>query len=183
MEEGEANRSGTQGSTACTYGESGPSCLHPSRRVRTHKKVQRTQQHKSKVTIKKKIPAHHADCWSTGSAANIHHKATLQLPSAFVHIHRTQFHAGPGTTTAAAAHVKTSARNAIMQAAIYLCFCLDVGRCLHAFFHFFAESKPSCLHRVFQGFPQGAHLFFPLVNVSCVGAANNSVCVVPAFRW
>ncbi|KAF5218199.1 hypothetical protein ECC02_008848 [Trypanosoma cruzi] len=34
MEEGEANRSGTQGSTACTYGESGPSCLHPSRRVR-----------------------------------------------------------------------------------------------------------------------------------------------------
>ncbi|EKG02352.1 surface protease GP63, putative [Trypanosoma cruzi] len=36
MEEGEANRSGTQGSTACTYGESGPSCRHPSRRVRTH---------------------------------------------------------------------------------------------------------------------------------------------------
>ncbi|EAN97719.1 hypothetical protein Tc00.1047053507237.30 [Trypanosoma cruzi] len=35
MEEGEANRSGTQGSTACTYGESGTSCLHPSRRVRT----------------------------------------------------------------------------------------------------------------------------------------------------
>ncbi|RNC53515.1 putative surface protease GP63 [Trypanosoma cruzi] len=36
MEEGEANRSGTQGSTACTYGESGPSCRHPSRRARTH---------------------------------------------------------------------------------------------------------------------------------------------------
>ncbi|ESS60829.1 hypothetical protein TCDM_11621 [Trypanosoma cruzi Dm28c] len=36
MEEGEANRSGTQGSTACTYRESGPSCRHPSRRVRTH---------------------------------------------------------------------------------------------------------------------------------------------------
>ncbi|RNC35644.1 putative surface protease GP63 [Trypanosoma cruzi] len=36
MEEGEANRSGTQGSTARTCGESGPSCLHPSRRVRTH---------------------------------------------------------------------------------------------------------------------------------------------------
>ncbi|KAF5215278.1 hypothetical protein ECC02_012050 [Trypanosoma cruzi] len=36
MEEGEANRSGTQGSTACTYGESGPSCRHPSRSVRTH---------------------------------------------------------------------------------------------------------------------------------------------------
>ncbi|ESS61664.1 hypothetical protein TCDM_10732 [Trypanosoma cruzi Dm28c] len=51
MEEGEENGSGTQGSTACTYGESGPSCLHPSRRVRTHKKVQRTQQHKGKVTI------------------------------------------------------------------------------------------------------------------------------------
>ncbi|KAF5215055.1 hypothetical protein ECC02_012295 [Trypanosoma cruzi] len=41
----------------------------------THKKVQRTQQHKSKVTIQKEIPAHHVDCWSTGSAANIHHKA------------------------------------------------------------------------------------------------------------
>ncbi|KAF5217536.1 hypothetical protein ECC02_009593 [Trypanosoma cruzi] len=35
MEEGEANRSGTQGSTARTHGESGPSCRHPSRRVRT----------------------------------------------------------------------------------------------------------------------------------------------------
>ncbi|KAF5214354.1 hypothetical protein ECC02_013048 [Trypanosoma cruzi] len=36
MEEGEANRSGTQGSIACACSESGPSCLHPSRRVRTH---------------------------------------------------------------------------------------------------------------------------------------------------
>ncbi|ESS58669.1 hypothetical protein TCDM_12374 [Trypanosoma cruzi Dm28c] len=53
MEEGEANRSGTQGSTASTHGESGPSCRHPSRRVRTQEEVQRTQQHKSKVTIKK----------------------------------------------------------------------------------------------------------------------------------
>ncbi|KAF5218120.1 hypothetical protein ECC02_008988 [Trypanosoma cruzi] len=35
-EEGEANRSGTQGSTACTHGEGGPSCRHPSQRVRTH---------------------------------------------------------------------------------------------------------------------------------------------------
>ncbi|EKF38875.1 hypothetical protein MOQ_000909 [Trypanosoma cruzi marinkellei] len=33
IEEEEANRSGTQGSTACTYGESGPSCRHPSRRA------------------------------------------------------------------------------------------------------------------------------------------------------
>ncbi|ESS61713.1 hypothetical protein TCDM_10676 [Trypanosoma cruzi Dm28c] len=38
MEEGEANRSGTQGSTACTHGESGPSCRHPSRRTHTHKR-------------------------------------------------------------------------------------------------------------------------------------------------
>ncbi|RNC39497.1 peptide hydrolase, partial [Trypanosoma cruzi] len=60
----------------------------------THKKVQRTQQHNSKVTIQKEIPAHHADCWSTGSAANIHHKATLQLPSVFAHIQRTPLHAG-----------------------------------------------------------------------------------------
>ncbi|EKF99565.1 hypothetical protein TCSYLVIO_009514 [Trypanosoma cruzi] len=74
MEEGEANRSGTQGSTACTYRESGPSCRHPARRVRIQEEVQRTQQHKSIVTIKKEIPAHHAGCWSTGSAANIHHK-------------------------------------------------------------------------------------------------------------
>ncbi|EKF37757.1 hypothetical protein MOQ_002042 [Trypanosoma cruzi marinkellei] len=34
-EEGEANRSGTQGSSACTYGENGPSCRHPSRRAHT----------------------------------------------------------------------------------------------------------------------------------------------------
>ncbi|KAF5216022.1 hypothetical protein ECC02_011233 [Trypanosoma cruzi] len=62
-----------------------PPHVHTARAVRrictphggcahTQKKVQRTQQHKSKVTIKKEIHAHHADCWSTGSAANIHHK-------------------------------------------------------------------------------------------------------------
>ncbi|KAF5213880.1 hypothetical protein ECC02_013570 [Trypanosoma cruzi] len=76
MEEGEANRSGTQGSTACTYGESGPSCRHPSRRVRTHTRegAAHTATKKQSNNEKEEIPAHHVDCWSTGSAANIHHK-------------------------------------------------------------------------------------------------------------
>ncbi|KAF5219597.1 hypothetical protein ECC02_007434 [Trypanosoma cruzi] len=62
-----------------------PPHVHTARAVRrvctphggcahTQEEVQRTQQHKSKVTIKKEIPTHHVDCWSTGSAANIHHK-------------------------------------------------------------------------------------------------------------
>ncbi|KAF5219591.1 hypothetical protein ECC02_007428 [Trypanosoma cruzi] len=57
MEEGEANRSGTQGSTACTYGESGPSCRTPHGGcAHTQEEVQRPQQQKSKVTIKKGDP-------------------------------------------------------------------------------------------------------------------------------
>ncbi|KAF5214680.1 hypothetical protein ECC02_011149 [Trypanosoma cruzi] len=67
-----------------------PPHVHTARAVRrvctphggcahTHEEVQRTQQHKSKVIIKKEIPAHHVNCWSTGSAANIHHKATCYL--------------------------------------------------------------------------------------------------------
>ncbi|KAF5217301.1 hypothetical protein ECC02_009817 [Trypanosoma cruzi] len=58
----------------------------------THKKMQRTQQHKSKVTIQKEIPAHHVDCWSTGSAANIHHKQFIcSRPSpTFIALHFMQ---------------------------------------------------------------------------------------------
>ncbi|KAF5215979.1 hypothetical protein ECC02_011281 [Trypanosoma cruzi] len=63
-----------------------PPHVHTARAVRrvgtphggyahAQEEVQRTQQHKSKVTIQKgKIPAHHVDCWSTGSAVDIHHE-------------------------------------------------------------------------------------------------------------
>ncbi|KAF5215754.1 hypothetical protein ECC02_011536 [Trypanosoma cruzi] len=80
-----------------------PPHVHAARAVRrvgtphggcahTHKKVQRTQQHKSKVTIKKEIPAHHVDCWSTGSAANIHHKQFIcsRPSSTFIALHFMQ---------------------------------------------------------------------------------------------
>ncbi|RNC32032.1 ubiquitin-like protein [Trypanosoma cruzi] len=77
MEEGEANRRGTQGSTACTYGESGPSCRHPSRRVHAHTRggAAHTATQKQSNNKKEKIPAHHVNYWSTGSLANIHHKS------------------------------------------------------------------------------------------------------------
>ncbi|RNC34934.1 hypothetical protein TcCL_Unassigned02237, partial [Trypanosoma cruzi] len=102
MEEGEENRSGTQGSIACTCGESGPSCRHPSRRVRTHNKVQRTQQHKSKVTIQKGDPGTPRGLLFHGKCSQYSPQA-VQLQWAFVHIHRTQFHAGPATTATGAA--------------------------------------------------------------------------------
>ncbi|RNC36543.1 putative surface protease GP63 [Trypanosoma cruzi] len=136
MEEGEANRSGTQGSTACTYGESGPSCRHPSRSTHTHKKVQCPQQHKSKVTIKKERSPQ--TTWIVGprEVQPIFITKTIQLPSAFVHIQRTPLHAGTAIAAAAAVHAKMLAGNGIRQATIYLCFCLNVGRCLHALFCF-----------------------------------------------
>ncbi|EKG07950.1 hypothetical protein TCSYLVIO_000915 [Trypanosoma cruzi] len=57
MEEGEANRSGTKGSTACTYGESGPSCRHPhGGYAHTQEEVQRTQQHIRQTNNKKGDP-------------------------------------------------------------------------------------------------------------------------------
>ncbi|EKF26456.1 ubiquitin-like protein, putative, partial [Trypanosoma cruzi marinkellei] len=76
MEEGEANRSGTQGSTACTHGESGPSCLHLSRRAHTHARgsAAPTARENQGNNEKGMIPAHHVNRWTTGSAANIHHK-------------------------------------------------------------------------------------------------------------
>ncbi|KAF5222513.1 hypothetical protein ECC02_004318 [Trypanosoma cruzi] len=183
MEEGEANRSGTQGSTACTYGESGPSCLHPSRRVRTHTRggAAHTATQKQSNNEKEEIPAH--TTWIVGprEVQPIFITKTIQLPSAFVHIQRTPLHAGTAiASAAAAAHAKISAGNGIRQATIYLCFCLDVGRCLNALFCF-AEGETSCLGRVL-GIPAGCTIifFFPLVKFACVGAANNSVCVVPA---
>ncbi|KAF5215848.1 hypothetical protein ECC02_011434 [Trypanosoma cruzi] len=137
MEEGEANRSGTQGSTACTYGESGPSCRHPSRRVRTHTRggAAPTATQKQSNNGKKEIPAHHVDCWSTESAANIHHKI-IQLPLAFVHIQRTPLHAGTAIA-AAAAQPKKYGRKEWNKASNHLfVFLFNVGRCLHMFFFF-----------------------------------------------
>ncbi|KAF5217070.1 hypothetical protein ECC02_010101 [Trypanosoma cruzi] len=112
MEEGEANRSGTQGSTACTYGESGPSCRQPSRRVHTHTRggAARTATQKQ-INNKKKRRSPHTT-WIVGprEVQPIFITTTIHLPSAFVHIQRTPLHAGLGTA-AAAAHAKTRRRS------------------------------------------------------------------------
>ncbi|ESS62167.1 hypothetical protein TCDM_10184 [Trypanosoma cruzi Dm28c] len=180
MEEGEANRSGTQGSAACTHGESGPSCRHPSRRVHTHKRRCSAHSNKKQSSNKKgEIPAHHVDCLSTGSAANIHHKNnSFFFGRRSYSAHTTSFR--PSHHRSSRTRKNISARNGIMQATIYLCFGLDIMRCLHALFCFFRGQTfmpGSCV----GGFLQGTQLFFfPLVKFSCVGVANNSVCVVPA---
>ncbi|KAF5215868.1 hypothetical protein ECC02_011413 [Trypanosoma cruzi] len=113
----------------------------------TKKEVQRTQQHKSKVTKKRGSP--HIT-WIVGprEVQPISITKSIQLPSAFVHIQRTPLHAGTANTASAAARSKISAGNGIMQATIHLCFCLNVGRCLHTFFLCLAEGTPSCLGRV-----------------------------------
>ncbi|KAF5217049.1 hypothetical protein ECC02_010109 [Trypanosoma cruzi] len=68
------------------------------------------------------------------------------------------------------------------KAAIYSCFFLEGGRCPHMLLLFLWRAN---LHAriVCWGFLQCAQLFPSLVNFYCVGAANNSICVVPAFRW
>ncbi|KAF5218338.1 hypothetical protein ECC02_008709 [Trypanosoma cruzi] len=146
----------------------------------TQEKVQRPQQHKSKVTVKKRRSQ--STTWIVGprEVQPIFITKTIHLPSAFVHIQRTKLHAGTAIASAAAAQAKMLAGNIIKQATIYLCFCLNVGRCPHALFCF-AEGKPSCLGRVLR-ISAGCTIifFFPLVKFACVGAANNSVCVVPA---
>ncbi|KAF5214184.1 hypothetical protein ECC02_013245 [Trypanosoma cruzi] len=114
----------------------------------TQEKVQRTQQQKSKVTIKKKRSPHNT--WIVGprDVQSIFITTTIQLPSAFAHIQRTPLHAGTANAAAADVHANISARNGIKQATIYLCFCLDVGRCPHAFRFASSDGKPSCLGRV-----------------------------------
>ncbi|KAF5217499.1 hypothetical protein ECC02_009640 [Trypanosoma cruzi] len=145
MEEGEANRSGTQGSTACTYGESGPSCLHPSRRVRTHTQegAAHTATQKQSNNTKRRSP-HTTRIVGPREVQPIFITRTIQLHSAFVHIHRTPFHAGPATT--AAADAEGSARNGITQATIYLCFSVDVGKCPHMLFCSFCFFQRANLH-------------------------------------
>ncbi|ESS61891.1 hypothetical protein TCDM_10485 [Trypanosoma cruzi Dm28c] len=131
---------------------------------------------------KGEILAHHVDCWSTGSAANIHHKNnSVAIGPRSYSAHTTSCR--PGNHRSCSTRKNISARNGTMQASIYLCFCLNVGRCLHALFCFFRGQTfmpGSCVGdfcRVHN------YVFFPLLNVSCVGAANNSVFVVAAFRW
>ncbi|KAF5216658.1 hypothetical protein ECC02_010559 [Trypanosoma cruzi] len=62
-----------------------PAHVHTAREVRrvctphggcahTQEGAAPTATQKQSNNKKKEIPAHHADCWSTGSAANIHHK-------------------------------------------------------------------------------------------------------------
>ncbi|KAF5216632.1 hypothetical protein ECC02_010585 [Trypanosoma cruzi] len=164
MEEGDANRSGTQGSTACTYGESGPSCLHPSRRVRTHTRGSAAHTATQKQSNNKNRGRSSHTTWIVGpqEAQPIFITKTIQLCLALVHIRRTSLHAGLGTSAAAAAKVNISLRNGIMQATIYLCFCLNVGRCPHAFCSFCFVFQMVNLHAsvVCWGFLQDAQLLF-----------------------
>ncbi|ESS58670.1 hypothetical protein TCDM_12375 [Trypanosoma cruzi Dm28c] len=104
------------------------------------------------------IPAHHVDCWST-EVQPIFITKIIHFSLVSVHTQRTPLHAGLEIIAATAhAHTKISARNGIKQASIYLCFRLNVGRCLHAFRCFFRRAN---LHAwvVCWGFLQGAQLF------------------------
>ncbi|ESS61285.1 hypothetical protein TCDM_11129 [Trypanosoma cruzi Dm28c] len=165
MEEGEANRSGTQGSTACTQGESGPSCRHPSRRVRTHKRIVAAHTAAQKQSNNKKRRSPHTT-WIFGSreVQPIFITKIIQLCLTFVHIQRTPLHAGL-ETTAAAAQKKIIARNGMKQATVFLFSCLNVGRCLHAWC-FFVEGKHSCLHRVL-GITAGCTIICFLSSCEC----------------
>ncbi|KAF5214647.1 hypothetical protein ECC02_012739 [Trypanosoma cruzi] len=139
MEEVEANRSGTQGSTACTYGESGPSCRHPSRRVRTHTRggAAHTATQKQSNNNKKRDPLTPHGLLVHGKCSQYSSHEQFSWLLASVHIQRTPLHASTVTTTATAAHANISARNGIMQPIIYLCFCLSVGRSPHILLLFF----------------------------------------------
>ncbi|RNC32777.1 ubiquitin-like protein [Trypanosoma cruzi] len=154
MEEGEANRSGTQGSTACTYGESGPSCRHPSWKTRTHTRCSAHSNTKAKNKFKGEIPAHHVDCWSTGSAANIHHKnnsVSFGPPSYSAHTTSCR----PGNHSSSSRTHKNKRRKwnkASNHLFVFLFGCWQMSACF--VFFFFAEGKPSCLDRVL-GIPAG----------------------------
>ncbi|RNC33995.1 hypothetical protein TcCL_Unassigned03257, partial [Trypanosoma cruzi] len=147
----------------------------------THKKVQRTQQHNSKVTIQKKIPAHHADCWSTGSAANIHHKNSSVAFG--LRPHSSQ------TTSCRPGHHRSSRKrkykhkernNASNHLFVFLFGCWRMSAC---FFSFLRRVNLHAWIVCFKNFRKVHNYLFSLVNFYCVGAANNSVCVLPAFRW
>ncbi|RNE96153.1 hypothetical protein TcG_13117 [Trypanosoma cruzi] len=146
----------------------------------TQEEVQRTQQHKSIATIKKEIPAYHVDCWSTGSAANIHHKQCIcsRPSSTFIALNFMQ--AGHHRSSRMRKNKRKGWNNASNHLFVFLFGCWQIFA--HVFlFCFFREQtfiSGSCV-----GDFRRAHNLFSLVNVSCAGAANNSVCDVPAFRW
>ncbi|EKG00111.1 hypothetical protein TCSYLVIO_008961 [Trypanosoma cruzi] len=129
---------------------------------------------------KGEILAHHVNCWSTGSAANIHPKNNS------VAFGRRSYSAH--TTSCRHGHHRSRTRknkrnewnNVINHLFVFRFECWQMPACVVLFL------RRANLHAwvVCWGFLQGTQLFiFPLVNVSCVGAANNSVCVVPASLW
>ncbi|EKF98038.1 hypothetical protein TCSYLVIO_011074, partial [Trypanosoma cruzi] len=135
MEEGEANRSGTQGSTACTHGESGPSCRHSSRRVRTHIRGGAAHTAAQKQSNNKKERSPHTT-WIVGprEVQPIFIVKTIQLRLVFAHIQRSTLHASTATIAAAAAHAKIGTRNGIMQATIFfLLECWQISACVVSF--------------------------------------------------
>ncbi|ESS63067.1 hypothetical protein TCDM_09191 [Trypanosoma cruzi Dm28c] len=183
MEEGEENRSGTQGSTACTHGESGPSCRHPSRRVRTHTRGGAAHTAtQSKVTMKRNDPR-------TPRGLLVHGKCSQYLsqkqfsclrPSFIFSAHHFMQAQPPPQQPHAQKYKRKKWNNARNHLFLFRFGYYEMSACLVLFF------QRATLHAwaVCWGFLQGAQLFFfPLVNVSCVGAANNSVFVVPASLW
>ncbi|RNC54712.1 hypothetical protein TcCL_ESM07853, partial [Trypanosoma cruzi] len=104
------------------------------------------------------IPAHHVDCWSTGSAVNIHHKNNSVAfgPRSY----------SAHTTSCTPGHHRSSSRtpkskrkewnNASNHLFAFLFGCWQMSACV---LFCFAKGKPSCLDRVW-GFLQDAQLLF-----------------------
>ncbi|KAF5215871.1 hypothetical protein ECC02_011416 [Trypanosoma cruzi] len=149
----------------------------------TQEDVQRTQQHKSKVTIKKKeILALHVDCWPTRSAANIYHKNCSVVFGLRSHsAHSTSCRPGHHCSSRTRKNKRKEWNNASKVLVVFPFGCWQM--CAHVLFVLFFHRANLHAWIVCWGFLQGTQfVFFPLVNVACVGAAKNSVCVVPAFR-
>ncbi|RNC32843.1 hypothetical protein TcCL_Unassigned04516, partial [Trypanosoma cruzi] len=121
-----------------------------------------TATQKQSNNTKKEILAHHVDCWSTGSAANIHHKATCYV-AVGLRPHSSQ--------TISCRHGHHRSRRTLKNKRrewhkesnhlfVFLFGCWQMSACVL----FFPEGKPSCLGRVL-GLLQGTQfLFFLLVH-------------------
>ncbi|KAF5219373.1 hypothetical protein ECC02_007610 [Trypanosoma cruzi] len=113
----------------------------------TQEEVQRTQQQKQSNNKKGEIPAYHADCWSTGSAANIHHKNNsfafgLRSYSA----HTTSCRPGRHHRSSSTRKNKRMERNnGDNHLFVFLFECWQMPACVVLFLH---RANLQCLHRV-----------------------------------
>ncbi|KAF5216419.1 hypothetical protein ECC02_010825 [Trypanosoma cruzi] len=130
----------------------------------THTHKRRCSAHsntkKQSNKFKGEIPAHHVDCWSTGSAANIHQKNnSVAFGLRSYSARTTSCTPGNSSSSSTRKNKHREWNKASNRLFVFLFECWQPSACV---FLFFSDGKPSCLGRVLGISAGCASIFFLL---------------------